>query len=168
MCVARFNSVLTSLPPLPFHSLSTPSFLDVRTPPPGRSYGHCCEALAHGLCNLNMQCAVPLSLLFSFLAPPAMLRTDCLLLCTQRGAGAQPRWASSSCSLESKFSAFSSSPPLLILCSLLLCAISYSMDAMSMPCQLLQVCVQGAGVGPEREPSKQLAFPAPQTRFLTH
>jgi len=29
--------------------------------------------------------------------------------------------------------------------------------------------VQGAGVGQEREPSNlQLAFPAPQTRFLTH
>jgi hypothetical protein len=75
----------------------------------------------------NMQCAIPLSFLFSFLAPLAMLRTDCLLLCTQRGARAQPRQqdvrASSNCSLESKSSAFSSSPPLLILCSLLLCAL---------------------------------------------
>ena len=65
----------------------------------------------------DMQSAVPLSLLFSFLAPPAMLRTDCLLLCTQRGAGAQPRQqdvrASSNCSLESKSSAFSSSDPML-------------------------------------------------------
>jgi hypothetical protein len=45
------------------------------------------------------------------------------------------------------------------------------MDAMSMPCHLLQVCVQGAGVGQERErePSNlQLAFPAPQIRFSTH
>ena len=176
MCFARFNSVLTSLPPLPFHSLSTPSPLPLswmceylhQVAPMGiavRPWRVVCV-------TANMQCAVPLSLLFSFLAPPAMLRTDCLLLCTQRGAGAQPRQqdvrASSSCSLESKSSAFSSSPPLLILCSLLLCAVSHSMDAMSMPCQLLQVCVQGAGVGPEREPSKQLAFPAPQTRFLTH
>ena len=33
----------------------------------------------------------------------------------------------------------------------------------------LQVCVQGSGVGQEREPSNlQLAFPAPQIRFLTH
>jgi len=121
---------------LPLHSLSTPSFLDVRISPPGRSYGHyCCEALVRGWVTANMQCAVPLSLLFSFLAPPAMLRTDCLLLCTQRGAGAQPRQqdvrASSSCSLESKSSAFSS----LILCSLLLCAISHSMDAMSIRCR---------------------------------
>ena len=114
MCFARFISVLTGLPPLPLHTLSTPSFLDVRTPPPGRSYGHCCEALAHGLCNLNMQCAVPLSLLFSFLAPPAMLRTDCLL-CTQRGAEPwqQDVRASSNCSLESKSSAFTSSDPML-------------------------------------------------------
>ena len=175
MCFARFNSVLTSLPPLPFHSLSTPSPLllpgcaNTTTRP--LLWAHCCEALARGLCNCNMQCAVPLSLLFSFLAPPAMLRTDCLLLCTQRGAGAQPRQqdvrASSNWSLESKSSAFSfsSSPPLLILCSLLLCAVSHSMDAMSMPCHLLQVCVQGAGVGQEREPS--VAFP-PQIRFSTH
>ena len=100
----------------------------------------------------NMQCAVPLSLLFSFLAPPAMLRTDCLLLCTQRGAEHSPD--SRTCgppptALLSKSSAFSSSPPFLILCSLLLYAISHSMDAMSMPCHLLQVCVQGAGVGQE-------------------
>ena len=32
----------------------------------------------HLVCvTANMQCAVPLSLLFSFLAPPVMLRTDC-------------------------------------------------------------------------------------------
>jgi hypothetical protein len=36
------------------------------------------------------------------------------------------------------------------------------MDAMSMPCHLLQVCVQGAGVGQEK---LQLAFPTPQTRL---
>jgi hypothetical protein len=36
------------------------------------------------------------------------------------------------------------------------------MDAMSLACHLLQVCVQGAGV------NLQLAFPAPQTRFSTH
>jgi len=117
----------------------------------------------------NMQCAVPLSLLFSFLAPPAMLRTDCLLLCTQRGAGAQPRQqdvrASSSCSLESKSSAFSSSPPLLILCSLLLLRYLPQHGRYE---HSLQVCVQGSGVGQEREPSNlQLAFPAPQIRFLT-
>jgi len=125
MCFARFNSVLTSLPPLPFHSFSTPSplplhssFLDVRIPPPGRSYGPIAVRPWRVVCvTANMQCAVPLSLLFSFLAPPAMLRTDCLLLCTQRGAGAQPRQqdvrASSNCSLESKSSAFSSSDPML-------------------------------------------------------
>ena len=161
MCFARSNSVLTSLPsPLPLHSLF-PGCANTR-PPMGiavRPWRVVCV-------TANMQCAVPLSLLFSFLAPPAML------LCTQRGAGAQPRQqdmrASSSCSLESKSSAFSSSPPLLILCPLLLCAISHSMDAMSMPCHL-QVCVQGAGVGQEREPSNlQLAFSAPQTRSLTH
>ena len=156
MCFARFNSVLTSLPPLPFHSLSTPSPLPLswmceylhQVAPMGiavRPWRVVCV-------TANMQCAVPLSLLFSFLAPPAML------LCTQRGAGAQPRQqdmrASSSCSLESKSSAFSSSPPLLILCSLLLCAVSHSMDAMSM---------RGAG---ERAIKLQLAFPAPQTRLL--
>jgi len=173
MCFARFISVLTGLPPLPLHTLSTPSFLDVRMSPPGLPpMGITVRPWRLVCVTANMQCAVPLSLLFSFLAPPAMLRTDCLLLCTQRGAGAQPRQqdvrASSNCSLESKTSAFSSSPPLLILYSLLLCAVSHSTDAMSMPCHLLQVCVQGAGVGPEREPSKQLAFPAPQTRFLTH
>jgi len=55
------------------------------------------------------------------------------------------------------------------ICSFLLCAVSHSMDAMSLPYHLLQVCVQGVGVGQEREPSTlQLAFPAPQTRFLTH
>jgi len=168
------------LPPLPFHSLSTPSPL-----PPSWMCEYHHQAAPMGIIAVRpwrvvcvtayMQCAVPLSLLFSFLAPPAMLRTDCLLLCTQRGAGAQPRQqdvrASSNWSLESKSSAFSfsSSPPLLILCSLLLCAVSHSMDAMSMPCHLLQVCVQGAGVGQEKEPSNlQLAFPAPQTRFLTH
>ena len=170
MCLARFISVLTSLPPLPFHSLSTPSPLPLswmceylhQVAPMGiavRPWRVVCV-------TANMQCAVPLSLLFSFLAPPAML------LCTQRGAGAQPRQqdmrASSSCSLESKSSAFSSSPHLLILCSLLLCAVSHSMHA-SMPCHIMHVCVQGAGVGQEREPSNlQLAFPAPQTRFLTH
>ena len=37
---------------------------------------------------------------------------------------------------------------------------------MSMPCHLLQVCVQGAGVGQER--AFKLAFPAPQIRFSTH
>ena len=130
MCFARSNSVLTSLPsPLPLHSLF-PGCANTR-PPMGiavRPWRVVCV-------TANMQCAVPLSLLFSFLAPPAMLRTDCLLLCTQRGAGAQPRQqdvrASSSCSLESKSSAFSS----LILCSLLLCAISHSMDAMSIRCR---------------------------------
>jgi hypothetical protein len=46
---------------------------------------------------------------------------------------------------------------------------SKEISAMSMPCHLLQVCVQGAGVRQEREPSNlQLAFSAPQTRFLTH
>ena len=66
-CVLRFNSVLTSLPPLPLHSLSTPSFLDVRISPPGRSYGHyCCEALALGLCNCkHAVCSPPL--------PPVLL-----------------------------------------------------------------------------------------------
>ena len=121
-CTLKFSVDQLATAPLkslPLHSLSTPSFLDVRMSPPGRSYGHCCEALALGLCNCiaYMQCAVPLSLLFSFLAPPAMLRTDCSLLCTQRGAGAQPRQqdvrASSNCSLESKSSAFSSSDPML-------------------------------------------------------
>ena len=99
----------------------------------------------------NMQCAVPLSLLFSFLAPLAMLRTDCCCFAHREEQEHSPgsRRASSSCSLERKSSAFSSSPPLLILCSLLLCAVSHSMDAMSMPCHLLQVCVQGAGVGRE-------------------
>ena len=144
MCFARFNSVLTSLPPLPFHSLSTPSPL-----PPSWMCEYHHQAAPMGIIAVrpwrvvwvtaDMQSAVPLSLLFSFLAPPAMLRTDCLLLCTQRGAGAQPRQqdvrASSSCSLESKSSAFSSSPPLLILCSLLLCAVSHSMDAMSIRCR---------------------------------
>jgi len=128
------------LPPLPFHSLSTPSPL-----PPSWMCEYHHQAAPMGIIAVRpwrvvcvtayMQCAVPLSLLFSFLAPPAMLRTDCLLLCTQRGAGAQPRQqdvrASSSCSLESKSSAFSS----LILCSLLLCAISHSMDAMSIRCR---------------------------------
>ena len=121
----------------------------------------------HVVCvTANMQCAVPLSLLFSFLAPPAMLRTDCSLLCTQRGAGAQPRQqdvrASSSCSLESKSLAFSSSDPMLP--PALRCLSQHGRYEHS-----LQVCVQGSGVGQEREPSNlQLAFPAPQIRFLTH
>ena len=127
MYFARFNSVLTSLPPLPLHSLSTPSPL-----PPSWMCEYHHQAAPMGIIAVrpwrvvwvtaDMQSAVPLSLLFSFLAPPAMLRTDCLLLCSQRGAGAQPRQqdvrASSSCSLENKSSAFSSSPPLLIICSI--------------------------------------------------
>jgi len=110
--------VLTSLPPLPFHSLSTPSPL-----PPSWMCEHHHQAAPMGIAvrpwrvvcvTLNMQCAVPLSLLFSFLAPPAMLRTDCLL-CTQRGAEPwqQDVRASSNCSLESKSSAFTSSDPIL-------------------------------------------------------
>ena len=118
MCFARFNSVLTSLP-LPFHSLSTPSPL-----PPSWMCEYHHQAAPMGIIAVrpwrvvwvtaNMQCAVPLSLLFSFLAPPAMLRTDCLL-CTQRGAEPwqQDVRASSNCSLESKSSAFSSSDPML-------------------------------------------------------
>ena len=173
MCFARFISVLTSLPPLPLHTLSTPSFLDVRMSPPGRSYGHCCEALARGLCNCKhactAQCAVPLSLLFSFLAPPAMLRTDCCCFAHREEQEHSPGSRTCGPLPIALLRANLQLSPLLILCSLLLCAISHSMDAMSMPCHLLQVCVQGAGVGQEREPlNLQLAFPAPQTRFLIH
>ena len=95
MCFARFNSVLTSLPPLPFHTLSTPSPL-----PPSWMCEYHHQAAPMGIIAVrpwrvvwvtaDMQSAVPLSLLFSFLAPPAMLRTDCLLLCTQRGAEHSP------------------------------------------------------------------------------
>jgi len=167
-CTFKFS--VHQLLPLPLHSLSTPSPL-----PPSWIIEYHHQAAPMGITvrpwrvvcvTAKMQCAVPLSLLFSFLAPPAMLRTDCLLLCTQRGAGAQPRQqdvrAPSNCSLESKSSAFSSSPPLLILCSFLLCAVSHSMDAMSMPCHLLQACVQGAGVGQEREPNQICSWHFPR------
>ena len=164
MCFARFISVLTSLPPLPLHTLSTPSFLDVRMSPPGRSYGHCCEALARGLYNCKH--AVRSPPLPPFLAPPAPLTACCFAHREEQehSPGSRTCGPLPIALLRANLQL----SPLLILCSLLLCAISHSMDAMSMPCQLLQVCVQGAGVGPEREPSKQLAFPAPQTRFLTH
>ena len=160
-CVLRFNSVLTSLPPLPFHSLSTPSPL---LPSWMCEYHH--QAAPIGIAVRpwrvvwvtadNMQSAVPLSLLFSFLAPPAMLRTDC---CCFAHREEQPRQqdvrAFFNCSLESKSSAFSSSDPMLPP------ALRYlrSNDAMSMPCHLLQVCVQGAGVGQKSEPNCSWHFP---------
>jgi len=68
--------------------------------------------------------------------------------------------ASSNCSLESKSSAFSSSDPMLPP------ALRY-LPQHGRYEHSLQVCVQGSGVGQEREPL-QLAFPAPQIRFLTH
>ena len=168
MCVARFNSVLTSLPPLPFHSLSTPSPL-----PPSWMCEYHHQAASMGIIAVrpwrmvwvtaDMQSAVPLSLLFSFLAPPAMLRTDCCCFAhrEEHSPGSRTCGPLPIALLRANFQL----SPLLILCSPLLCAISHSMDAMSMPCHLLQVCVQGAGVGQEREPS--VAFP-PQIRFSTH
>jgi hypothetical protein len=36
------------------------------------------------------------------------------------------------------------------------------MDAMSMPCHLLQACVQGAGVGQEREPNQICSWHFPR------
>jgi len=162
-----FNSVLTSLPPLPLHSLSTPSPL-----PPSWMCEHHHQAAPMGIAvrpwrvvwvTADMQSAVPLSLLFSFLAPPAMLRTDCCCFAhrEEHSPGSRTCGPLPIALLRANFQL----SPLLILCSPLLCAISHSMDAMSMPCHLLQVCVQGAGVGQEREPS--VAFP-PQIRFSTH
>jgi len=174
MCFARFNSVLASLPPLPFHSLSTPSPL-----PPSWMCEYHHQAAPMGIIAVrpwrvvwvtaDMQSAVPLSLLFSFLAPPAMLRTDCCCFAHREEQEHSPGSRTCGPLPIALLRANLQLSPLLILCSLLLCAISHSMDAMSMPCHLLQVCVQGAGVGQEREPSNlQLAFPAPQIRFSTH
>ena len=117
--------------------------------------------------GLGNRHAVPLSLLFSFLAPPAMLRTDCLLLCTQRGAGAQPRQqdvrASSNCSLESKSSAFSSDPMLPPALRYLPQHGRYE-HAVSIAAGVRAGGWRGAG----ESSNLQLAFPAPQIRFSTH
>ena len=78
-CTFKFS--VHQLLPLPLHSLSTPSPL-----PPSWIIEYHHQAAPMGITvrpwrvvcvTANMQCAVPLSLLFSFLAPPAMLRTDC-------------------------------------------------------------------------------------------
>jgi len=136
MCVARFNSVLTSLPPLPFHSLSTPSPL---LPSWMCEYHH--QAAPIGIAVRpwrvvwvtadNMQSAVPLSLLFSFLAPPAMLRTDCCCFAHREEQQHSPGSRTCGPLPIAPLRANLQLSPLLILCSLLLCAISHSMDAMS-------------------------------------
>jgi len=174
MCFARFNSVLTSLPPLPFHSLSTPSPL----PPSWMcEYNH--QAAPMGIIAVrpwrvvwvtaDMQSAVPLSLLFSFLAPPAMLRTDCCCFAHREEHEHSPGSRTCGPLPIALLRANLQLSPLLILCSLLPCAISHSMDAMSMPCHLLQVCVQGAGVGQEREPSNcSWHFPRHKHASSTH
>ena len=174
MCVARLNSVLTSLPPLPWnHSLSTPSPL-----PPSWMFECHHQAAPMGIAvrPWRLVCVTALHTCSAQSPSPSCSPSLPLLPCCALTARCFAHREEQEHSPGSRtcgpltialLRANLQLSPLLILCSLLLCAISHSMDAM--PCHLLQVCVQGAGVGQEREPSNlQLTIPAPQIRFSTH
>jgi len=151
MCVARFNSVLTSLPPLPFHSLSTPSPL-----PPSWMCEHHHQAAPMGIAvrpwrvvcvTANMHALRSAQSPSPSCSPSLPLLPCCALTarCFAHREEQEHSPGSRTCGplTIALLRANLQLSPLLILCSLLLCAISHSMDAM--PCHLLQVCVQGAG-----------------------